>query len=59
MKFEPLHGDPEIGLIHDLISPTQAENLSQNAKGYLKTTPYTFLGKVREMVERFLDISLF
>ena len=48
MKFEPMHSDPQIAIIHDLISAREAKDVIDIVKGNLKTTPYTFLGKSRE-----------
>ena len=48
-KYESLHLRPQIGLIHDLITEDQAQDVIVKAKPYLKTTPYIFLGKSKKL----------
>ena len=39
-KFERLHENFEIGLLHDLITKEESVNIQKLAKGKMKTTPY-------------------
>ena len=39
-KFELLHENFEIGLLHDLITKEESINIQKLAKGKMKTTPY-------------------
>ena len=39
-KFEQLHIDPEIGLIHQFLSIQESKSVTDLAKGQLRSTPY-------------------
>ena len=39
-KYEFLNKEPGVGLVHDLISNTIAEEVKKDARPTLKTTPY-------------------
>ena len=44
-KFEALHQNPEIALIHEFASPKETLDIQINAKGKMKSTPYISNGK--------------
>ena len=40
-KFEMKNQNPEIGVIHDLVSENEITEIKERARGKMKSTPYT------------------
>ena len=40
-KFEYLHSNPEIGVVHEFATPNEVQKIRNSAKGHMKSTPYT------------------
>ena len=54
-KYEMLHKEPEIALIHDFVSCNEANNIIDRSREKLKSTPFEYKVNLKWLKNLFLN----